>query len=73
MTRYARNLWRGFFSKFTAFFKVKSTSVLVQQGDLGGNVSVKLFIDKFDDTISYPHSYTDVIFKCLPAKHHDIH
>jgi hypothetical protein len=46
-----RNLWRGNFSKVIAFFKVKTLSVLVQQGDLGGNVSVKIYFNKFNNSI----------------------
>jgi hypothetical protein len=56
------------FSKVIAFFKVNSTSVLVQQGNLGCNVSVKLWFSKFSNLIWYPESYTDVIFACLPLK-----
>jgi hypothetical protein len=71
-TRYVRNLWRGYFSKVIAFFKVKSTSDLVQQGDLGGNVPVKLYFSKFRNSISYAHFYKDVIFVDSEEKHRNI-
>jgi hypothetical protein len=54
-SRCAQNHWRGYFSKVISFFKVKSSSVLVQQGDLGGNVSVESYFSKFGNSISYPH------------------
>jgi hypothetical protein len=62
MSRCVRNLWRGNFSKVIAFFKVKYASVLVQQGDLGSNVSVKLCFDKFCNSISSAHSVAGVNF-----------
>jgi hypothetical protein len=71
-TRYVRNLWRGNFSKVIAFFKVKTVSDLVQQGDLGGNMSMSLYCSKFGDLISYPHFYTDVNFVDSPLKHCNI-
>jgi hypothetical protein len=61
--RYVRNLRRGNFSKVIAFFKVKSLLDLVQQGDLGGNVSMSLRFSKFGNSISYAHFYTDV--RCM--------
>ena len=64
-TRYVRNLWRGNFSKVVSFFKVDSTSDLVQQGDLGGKISVKLCFDKFCNSISSVHSVAGVKFSTL--------
>jgi hypothetical protein len=62
---FVRNLWRGYFSKVIAFFKVKSSSFLVQQGDLGGNVSVKLCFDKFHNSIIHTHFAAGVKFSIL--------
>jgi hypothetical protein len=73
LTRCVRNGSRGFFSKVIGFFKVKYASVLVQKGDLEGNVSMSFLFSKFDNSISYPLSYTDVIFVGLLVKHHNIH
>jgi hypothetical protein len=72
-SRCVRNLWRGYFSKVVGFFKVKSSSVLVQQGDLGGNVSVELCFGKIGNSISYPHFYIEVIFVGQPVKQHNVH
>jgi hypothetical protein len=69
---YTRNLWRGNFSKIIGFFKVENTSVLLQQGDLGGNVSTSLYFSKFSNLISYKHVYTDVVFVGWPVKHPNI-
>jgi hypothetical protein len=64
-TRCIRNVWRGKFSKVVAFFKVKYVLDLVQQGDLGGNVSVKFYFSKFGDSISSKHFVASVKFSIL--------
>jgi hypothetical protein len=65
MSRYVRNLWRGNFSKVIAFFKVKNSSVLLQQGDLKGNVFVLLCFDKFDNSILSVHFVAGVKISIL--------
>jgi hypothetical protein len=72
MSRCIRNVWRGYFSKVIAFFKVKNASDLLQQGDLGGNVSVKLYFCKFGNSISHPDSYTVVTFVDSEENHRNI-
>jgi hypothetical protein len=60
-----RNLSRGNFSNVIEFFKLKYVSDMFQQGDLGGNVSVKLCFDMFFNSIMSAHFVAGVKFSNL--------
>jgi hypothetical protein len=51
----ARNVSREIFSKFGSYFKPIYNLVLYQQGDLGGNASMVMYLNQFHIAILSTH------------------